>query len=103
MNVLETLDVTYTKGATGGKVKLTVKPASSSGNSYKYKVTDTAPTYKEDLTSWEDWDGQEELSAQKGNVLYVAEVNQEKKAVKAGSVEITTDISMMAASLKKGK
>lgn len=103
LNVLETLDVTYTKGATGGKVKLTVKPASSSGNSYKYKVTDTAPTYKEDLTSWEDWDGQEELSAQKGNVLYVAEVNQEKKAVKAGSVEITTDISMMAASLKKGE
>lgn len=86
LNVLEKLTVTSAEGTAAGSTKLTVTPAKAAGNSYKYSTSGQAPTYKQDLTEWEDWDGSEEIEAANGTTLYLAEVNAEKKAVKAGSV-----------------
>lgn len=86
LNVLEKLTVTSAEGTAAGSTKLTVDPAKAAGNTYKYSTSGQAPTYKQDLTEWEDWDGSAEIEAENGTMLYLAEVNAEKKAVKAGSV-----------------
>ena len=86
LNVLEKLTVTSAEGTAAGSTKLTVTPAKAAGNSYKYSTSGQAPTYKQDLTEWEDWDGSAEIEVANGTTLYLAEVNAEKKAVKAGSV-----------------
>lgn len=88
LNVLEKLTVTSAEGTTEGSTKLTVAPAKAAGNTYKYSTSGQAPTYKQDLTEWEDWDGSAEIEAADGATLYLAEVNAENKAVKAGSVTV---------------
>lgn len=88
LNALEKLMVTSAEGTTAGSTKLTVTPAKAAGNSYKYNISGQAPAYKQDLTEWEDWDGTAEIQATNGSTLYLAEVNTEKKAVKAGSVTV---------------
>ena len=67
-----------------------MSPILTAGNSYKYSSVGPAPTYKQDLTSWEDWDGKEEITVEDGTTLYVAETNKEKKAVKYGTVVVVT-------------
>ena len=88
LNVLEELTITSAEGTGDGKTTLTVYPALAAGNAYKYSTEGPAPTYKQDLTSWEDWNGTDEIQAASGSTLYLAEVNAEKKAVKAGSVTV---------------
>lgn len=90
LNAMERLAVTSQEGTTAGKTKLSVSPVLTSGNSYKYSSTGPAPTYKQDLTSWEDWDGTEEITAANGTTLYIAEIDKEKKAVKYGTVTVVS-------------
>lgn len=88
LNVMERLEVTSQEGTEAGKTKITVTPSLTNGNSYKYSTKGQAPAYKEDLTSWEDWNGAEEIEAANGSTIYIAEVNTEKKAIKCGSTVV---------------
>lgn len=88
LNVLDRLEITSVEGTAAGSTKLTVSPSLSSGNSYKYSTSGPEPTYMQDLSGWEDWDGSEEIQATTGSILYVAEVNTQKKALRAGTVNV---------------
>lgn len=90
-NSLGTLTVTSTAGTNSGDTKLTVTPAKSSGNGYKYKVADsaTAVTYGQNVQTWTAWDGTADITAQTGKVVTVVECDSAYKAQKAGSATVT--------------
>lgn len=84
---LTELTVTSAEGTTSGKTSITVEPAKSEGNSYKYKVAanPTMPEYDTVCTSgYTNWNGTDEISATAGQKIVVVEVNSDNKAKKAG-------------------
>lgn len=91
LNAVESLEVKSEAGSSSGKTKITVTPAIGKGNSYRYSKTGPAPSYLQDLTGWTEWDGTEEIEADSNSTLYIAEVNGQEKAVKAGSVKVTAN------------
>lgn len=91
LNVLEPLTLTSAAGAETGKTKITVAQPLPIGYAYKYSTSGPLPAYRQDLTGWEDWDGSEEITAADGSTLYIAQVDNEKKAVAAGSVTVTAN------------
>lgn len=88
---LGTLTVTSAAGTNSGDTKLTVTPAKASGNSYKYKVADsaTAVTYGQNVQTWQAWDGTADITAQTGKVVTVVECDGSYKALKAGNATVT--------------
>lgn len=72
---------------------MTVLPALTSGNSYKYKVAanPTLPDYDQVCTTgWNVWDGVADITAAAGQKIVIVELDANNKAKKAG---ITTVIS----------
>lgn len=88
---LGTLTVTSAAGTNSGDTKLTVSPVKASGNSYKYKVADsaTAVTYGQNVQTWTAWDGTADITAQAGKVVTVVECDSAYKALKAGNATVT--------------
>ena len=87
-NTLGTLTVTSIASTTdNGKTKITVSPSKGAGNSYKYKIGETAQTvtYGKSVQTWAAWDGSEEITAETGKIITVVECDGSYKAVKAGS------------------
>lgn len=84
----QSLTVTSAAGATSGKTEITVTPAKSAGNSYKYKAGQYISTPKagEMLTGYTDWDGASELTIPSGYTVVIAEVDSTGTCVKFGSV-----------------
>lgn len=87
---LGTLNVTSAAGADTGKTKLTVSPALTSGNNYRYKTgaSVTSPAYDEDCASMTEWDGKAEITAASGQKILVVECTG-TKARKAGTATVT--------------
>ena len=82
-------DLTVTSAAsstTSGKAKLTVSPALTSGNSYKYKVADNAvlPAAGQSVKGWTAWNGADEITAEIGKEICVVECDSAYRALKAG-------------------
>lgn len=87
---LDNLTVTSAASSTtSGKTKLTVSPALTSGNSYKYKVDAAVPVAGADCSAWTDWNGTADITAATGKTLVIVEVDGNGLAVKAGSVTVT--------------
>ena len=87
-NTLGTLTVTSIASTTdNGKTKITVSPSKGAGNSYKYKIGESAQTvtYGKSVQTWAAWDGSEEITAETGKIITVVECDGSYKAVKAGS------------------
>lgn len=87
-NTLGTLTVTSIASATdNGKTKITVSPSKGAGNSYKYKIGESAQTvtYGKSVQTWAAWDGSGEITAETGKIITVVECDGSYKAVKAGS------------------
>lgn len=89
--VLDNLTVSSAAGSTTGTTAITVTPALTSGNSYKYKVaTDVAfPSYGQNLRTWSTWDGTSNITAATGKEICIAEVDADYKALKAGITTVT--------------
>ena len=92
---LAVLTVGSVAGAETGKTKLTVAPALSAGDQYRYKTGDSAalPAYDEavDLSGgWTAWDGSAEIAAETGKKLVLVECTaQGAKARKGGAATVT--------------
>lgn len=88
---LGTLTVTSAAGTNVGDTKLTVTPALTSGNSYKYKVADaaTAVNYGQNVQTWSAWNGTADITATTGKVVTVVECDSAYKAQKAGNATVT--------------
>ena len=85
------LTVVSTAGTASGKTALTVTPAISSGNSYKYKTgaNVTLPKIGDVCSSgYTNWDGSTEIAATNGQKIVIVEVDTENKAVAVGSATI---------------
>lgn len=88
------LTVVSAVGSAAGKTKLTVAPEKEAENTYKYKTADKVdiPLVAADLTSWTDWDGTADIAATTGNVICIAEVDVDKRCVKAGKTTVTAKV-----------
>lgn len=89
---LDNLTVTSAASATtSGKTKLTVSPALTSGNSYKYKVADNAvlPAAGQSVKGWTAWNGTDEITAATGKEICVVECDSAYRALKAGVATVT--------------
>lgn len=91
-NTLGTLTVNSVAGTATGDTKVTVSPALTSGNSYKYKVADTEQevTYGKSVQVWSAWNGTSDITAESGKVITVVECDSAYKAVKAGHATVTS-------------
>jgi len=85
------LVVNSVAGTTSGKTALTVSPALSSGNSYKYKTatTVTLPALNDTVADWTTWDGSADITATTGNEIAVVEINSSGLVKKAGKTTVT--------------
>ena len=88
---LGTLTVNSVAGTASGDTKVTVTPAKSSGNLYKYKIADTATTviYGQNVQTWSAWDGSADITATTGKVITIVECDSTYKAIKAGNATVT--------------
>lgn len=89
---LDNLTVTSAASSTtSGKTKLTVSPALTSGNSYKYKVADNAvlPAADQSVKGWTAWNGTDEITAATGKEICVVECDSAYRALKAGVATVT--------------
>lgn len=89
---LDNLTVTSAASSTtSGKTKLTVSPALTSGNSYKYKVADNAvlPAAGQSVKGWTVWNGTDEITAATGKEICVVECDSAYRALKAGVATVT--------------
>ncbi len=81
------LEVEAATGNTVGKTSLTVSPALTDGNSYKYKVADDFDeVYEGDECpdDYTDWDGTSEITATTGQAITLVEVDENNIIVKIG-------------------
>lgn len=89
---LDNLTVTSAASSTtSGKTELTVSPALTSGNSYKYKVADNAvlPAAGQSVKGWTAWNGTDEITAATGKEICVVECDSAYRALKAGVATVT--------------
>lgn len=89
---LDNLTVTsVASSTTSGKTKLTISPALTSGNSYKYKVADNAvlPAAGQSVKGWTAWNGTDEITAATGKEICVVECDSAYRAIKAGVATVT--------------
>ena len=89
---LDNLTVTSAASSTtSGKTKITVSPALTSGNSYKYKVADNAvlPAAGQSVKGWTAWNGTDEITAATGKEICVVECDSAYRALKAGVATVT--------------
>ena len=89
---LGTLTVASAAGTAVGDTKITITEPKGVGNSYKYKVGDSAAevTYKQSVRNWTAWDGASDITAETGKTITVVECDAEYLALKAGSQTVTS-------------
>lgn len=88
---LDNLTVTSVAGTNTGTTKITVAPALTAGNSYKYKVADNAvlPAAGASVKNWSAWDGAADLTAATGKEIVIVECDANYMAVKGGIATVT--------------
>lgn len=92
METLGSLTVNSAAGTTSGKTVITVTPALTSGNDYKYKtaLTVTMPLLNDSTsTGYTPWDGTSEITATTGNEILIVEVDNTGAVKKAGKATVT--------------
>jgi len=86
------LTVESEAGTAAGDTAITVTGYTpGTGESYKYKVGDTAAAvaYGDDLSGWTTWNGSSDITAATGKKIVVAVINADSQAVAAGSATVT--------------
>lgn len=78
-------------GTNTGDTKITVEPSKADGNSYKYKVGDSATnvTYGQNVKTWSAWDGTSDISVTSGKTITIVECDSIYGALKAGYATVT--------------
>lgn len=89
---LDNLNVTSAAGTASGATKITVTPALTDGNSYKYKTGENLklPEYGANVRTWSSWDGASDITATTGDEICIVECDANYKAVKAGITTVTS-------------
>lgn len=87
---LGALNVTSVAGSESGKTAITVSPELEEGDSYKYVTNPTVslPTFGEDCSTYESWNGSADITATTGNEIAIIEVDRSGRAMKAGKTTV---------------
>lgn len=89
LDALVTLSLTASAGSSSTKTKVTAKPVAGSGESAKYKITDTLPIYDEVLTTgWTAFTPSAEITCASGDSIVVAYVDSGNKCKAAGKTTV---------------
>lgn len=85
-NTIGKLTVTSAEGTLSGGTSITVTPAKAMGNSYKYKLGESAAgvVYGQNVQNWSVWDGTSDITATTGQVITIVECDSSYKAMKSG-------------------
>lgn len=86
------MTVASVAGSTSGTTKITVEPALTGENSYKYKIAanPTIPTSGQECkTGYTAWDGTSDIIATAGQKIVLVEVTAENRCVAAGITTVT--------------
>lgn len=93
ITTIEKLTLTSEEGSGISKTIITVNPKLTSGNHYRYKLgTVTKPAKNEDVSDWTYWNGNDEITADWGEILTLVECTANNRAVKCGSVEVVSPL-----------
>lgn len=87
---LKALEVTSAAGTKAGDTKVTVTPAATDSNTYKYKVGENLdmPVKGQNVKGWTVWDGTSDVTAETGKEIVIAECDSQYKVVGAGKTEV---------------
>lgn len=96
-NSVCTLTVISLAGTSIGNTAITVSPALTSGNSYKYKTAETVvfPELDDPTADYTVWDGVSEITAETGNEILIVEVDSTGAVKKAGKASVTAKAQVM--------
>lgn len=91
---IEPLTLTSEEGSAKAQTIVTVEPTITAGNHYRISAGSETiiPATGEDLSAWDSWNGTDEIEAQSGVKLRVAECDSNNKAVKCGIVSVKAPI-----------
>lgn len=81
------MNITSVAGSTSGSTIINVEPTLASGSSYKYKIAanPTMPNIGDLCRSgYTNWNGSEEIMAETGKRIVVAEVDSNNKCIGVG-------------------
>jgi hypothetical protein len=97
-NSVCTLTVISLAGISAGNTVITVSPALTSGNSYKYKTAETVafPELDDSTADYAAWDGVSEITATTGNEILIVEVDSTGAVKKAGKASVTAKAQVTA-------
>ena len=89
---LKPLKVTSAAGTKAGDTKVTVTPAVTDSNTYKYKVGENLdmPVKGLNVKGWTVWDGSSDITAETGKEIVIVECDSSYKVVAAGKVSVTS-------------
>lgn len=84
------LKVTSAAGTKTGDTKITVAPAVTSGNSYKYRTGELldVPVKGQNVKGWSVWDGSADITAAPGSEIVIAECDASYRVVNAGKATV---------------
>lgn len=80
-------------GSEAGKTAISVSPALSDGNSYKYKVAENPTIPQAGATcsaGYTNWNGSDEITAESGKTIVVVEVDSDNAAVAVGTATVVS-------------
>lgn len=89
--VMEMLTVVSNEGSEAGYTKVSVVPSAMQGNTYKYMtgVSVAMPTYMQTCPmTYSSWNGRDDIEAEEGNQIVIAEVDSSNKVVRAGKTTV---------------
>lgn len=88
---LSPLTLSSEPGTEIGTTKITVAGSVGYGT-YKYKTGADLPAYNSDLTSWDNWNGSDELTLEDSTTVAICEVNEQNQAVAGGTVFVSANL-----------
>ena len=85
-----TLTVASAPGEEEGDTTITVTESLTDGLKYKYKSDTTVdlPELDADLSTWTDWDGESDITAEDGDEIVIAAVNYKNLVKAAGKATV---------------
>ena len=88
---MKPLKVTSAAGTKAGDTKVTVTPAVTDSNTYKYKVGENLdmPVKGQNVKGWAVWDGSSDITAEAGKEIVIVECDSNYKTVGAGKTMVT--------------
>lgn len=82
---LSDIEIESRRGSKGGYTRLYITPNINPGNTYKYTFGEQKVVLYQDVSDWNDWDGNSEIASEDGVTITVVECIDNNKVLKVGT------------------